>query len=359
MAEADTEQLVVDNKKSSVGSSFGLIFALIFCFGFGVALAYAAGANWNKECDQPLKAFLAGFGGTGIFAALVFLVLELTSKGDEEDLSGVSAVAFYFVLVLFFVFGIAGASVYWASEDCEIVAAVAHRWTFAGVLAFLILAFLISSSLFGKFGGPVFAVFGMGFANLFQFLANMFKGLSDALTDDGDPANKPAKRSAGGDFSLYVNHAILMWFFGYILMQVHTERDEPCDVPLKKCLLAFGIYGVLMAYFDFLFEKFAGVKTREKLSPYFRYVWAINVLAYIIWGIYTAVEVFSSSSCEKTAKNTYRLSFLLSCVFFVFGGFMGLGLCAGVLDFLCSGRLRFVVVVETGPNEEDEEFKAS
>lgn len=339
-------------------SSFGVIFALIFCLGFGVALTYAAGTNWNKECDSPLKAFLSGFGGTGILAALVFLMIELTSKPTDESLGLPSSILFYLVLGLFFVFGIAGSVLYWHSEDCDTLAAVAHRWTFAGVLAFLILASLLLSSVAGKFGAPFFAVFGYGFANLFQFLSNLFRGLADVLSDDGDEENKPVKRNASAEFAIFVNHAVLIWFFAYILAQVNDERDDPCDAPLHKCLLGFGIYGVVMSYFDFLYEKFAGVKTRERMQSYFRYLWGMNIFAYIIWGIYTCVEVFSTSTCKETAKDVYRLSFLLSCVFFIFCGFLCLGMCAGILDFLCSGRLRFVVVVETGPEEEDEEFKA-
>jgi hypothetical protein len=235
------------------------------------------------------------------------------------------------------------------------LAAVAFRWTFAGVLAFLILAFLMSSSLAGKFGAPFFALFGYGFANLFQFLSDLFRGLADTLSADKDPENVPPKRSAAADFALYINHASLMWFFAYILMQVHDERDDPCDKPLHKCLMAFGIYGILMTYFDFLFEKFAGIKTREKLKPYFRYLYVVNIVAYVIWGIFTIVQVFASKTCKDTAKDVFRLSFLLSCVFLVFCGILALGLCAGILDFLCSGRLRFVVVVESGPDAEDDE----
>jgi dolichol kinase len=359
---ADTEQLMEDKKPAAQAnkSTFGVVFALIFCLGFGIALTYAAGSNWNKQCDRPLKAFLTGFGVTSILAFLVFLGLELSKKDHEEPkLTGFSLFAFWTILVLFFSFGTAGAILYFSSEDCDTLAAVEHRWTFAGVLAFLILAFLMSSSVAGKFGAPFFAIFGFGFANLFQFFANMFKSMAEVMSADGDPENKPVERSAGADFALFVNHATLMWFFSYILMQVHDEANEPCDRPLHNCLMGFGIYGLIVSYLDFLFEKFAGEKTREKLRPYFRFTWIINGVAYAIWGIYTAANVFSSHTCKDTAKDVYRLSFLLSCVFLVFCGFGVLGGCAGVLDFLCSGRLRFVVVVETGPNDEEEEFKAN
>ncbi len=74
---------------------------------------------------------------------------------------------------------------------------------------------------------------------------------------------------------------------------------------------------MLMTYFDFLFEKFAGVKTRDRLKPYFRFIYVINILAFVVWGIFTLVQVFSSKQCKDTAKDVYRLSFLLSCVFLV------------------------------------------
>lgn len=330
---------------------FGLGFALIFTIGFGAALLYAAGTNWSKSCDQPLKDFLTGFGVTGVFAALVFFGLEMTNpKG--ESLSGFGSFMFWVVLALFFAFGVTGSVFYWDSEDCETLAAIAHRWTFAGVLLFIIITGLIVSSLFGKFGGPFFAIFGFLLGNLFQFLADLFKGLAETLSDDGDPENKPPKRSAASDFALYVNHGALMWFFAYILYQAYDERDDPCDKPLHRCLHVFSFYGIAMTYLDFLFEKFAGIKTREKLKPHFRFLWGINILAYVIWGIYTCDKVFTADTCKDTAKDVFRLSFLLSCVFLVFCGFLVLGILAGILDFLCSGRLRFVVVIETGDDEE-------
>jgi len=242
--------------------------------------------------------------------------------------------------------------VYWTSEDCDAVAAVAHRWTFAGVLAFFILTLLLVSGIVGKFGAPFFALFGYGLANLFQFLANMFKGLADAVNSPADEENTPPKRSAAGDFALYINHATIMWFFAYILMQVYEEKEDPCDKHLPQCLMAFGIYGIAMTYFDFLFEKFAGMKTREKVKPTFRFVLVGNVIAYIIWGIITISQVFSSVTCKNTSKDVYRLSYLLSMLFLVLVGILALGLCFGILDFLCSGRLRFVVVVESGDDEE-------
>jgi len=334
----------------------GIAFALLFCTGFGAALLYAGTSNQAKTCDQNLFGFLMGFGVSAVFAALVFLGLEMTSKPEDDgDLKGIGFFCYYIVLILFFATGVTGCLYYWDSDDCDTLAAVAHRWTFAGVLAFLILSFLIVSAFLGKFGGPIFAVFGLILANLFQFLADLFKGLADALNDDGDPDNQPPKRSAAGNFALYVNHTVVLWFFAYILWQVYDERDDPCDTDLHTNLTVFGVWGCAMAYCDFLYEKFAGVKTRQRLKKQFRFLWAINIIAYLIWGIETASEVIPPTSCKDTAKDVYRLSFLLSCIFFVFCGFLFLGLCAGLLDFLCSGRLRFVVVVETGPQEEEED----
>jgi hypothetical protein len=353
---AGTEALITDKPQKTMKSSFGVAFALIFCTGFGAAMLYAGHSNSAKTCDRPLFDFLMGFGVTAIFAALVFLGLEMTAKGDGEDdePKGIGFFCFWIVLILFFAFGITGSVYYWDSDDCDTLAAVAHRWTFAGVLAFLILAFLIASGILGKFGGPLFALFGFLLANLFQWLADLFRELAEALNDDGDPENQPPKRSAAGNFALYVNHTVVIWFFAYILWQVYDEKDDPCDTGLHDNLTVFGTWGCVMAYCDFLYEKFAGVKTRLKMKKFFRFVWAINIIAYIIWGIETATLVIPPTSCKDTAKDVYRLSFLLSCIFFVFCGFLLLGLCAGLLDFLCSGRLRFVVVVETGPPEEDE-----
>jgi len=356
MEEAGTESLLTEKPRKAVSNTFGIAFAIIFSIGFGAALLYAGEANINKSCDRPLFDFLVGFGVTAIFSALVFLILEVTSKKQDDEDEGPKGIMFflyYAVYILFFSFGITGAVYYFDSDDCDTLAAVAHRWTFAGVLAFFIVTFLILSALLGKFGGPVFAVFGFLLANLFQFLADLFRGLAEALNDDGDPENQPPKRTAAGDFALIINHTVVLWFFGYILWQAYEERDDPCDKPLNGNLVFFGCYGAFMAYCDYLYEKFAGVKTRTKLKTQFRFLWVVNILVYLVWGIETAIEVFESETCKETAKDTYRLAFLLSCIFFVFCGFLLLGICAGILDFLCSGRLRFVVVVETGPRDDE------
>jgi len=350
---------LVEDKKTApttMKQSMGIMFAILFCTGFGAALLYAGATNQSKTCDRPLFDFLVGFGVSAVFGALVFLALEMTSKPEDDgELKGIGFFCFYTVLILFFATGVTGCFYYWDSDDCDTLAAVAHRWTFAGVLAFLILSFLIVSAILGKFGGPIFALFGLLLANLFQWLADLFKGLADALLDDGDPENKPPKRSAAGNFALYVNHTVVLWFFAYILWQVYDERDLPCDMELGENLTVFGVWGCVMAYCDFLYEKFAGVKTRQKLKTQFRFLWAINIIAYLIWGIETCTEVMPPTSCKKTSPDVYRLSFLLSCIFLVFCGFLLLGLLAGLLDFLCSGRLRFVVVVETGPPEDHDD----
>eukprot|EP00298_Acanthocystis_sp_HF-20_P029657 c8567_g1_i1.p1 GENE.c8567_g1_i1~~c8567_g1_i1.p1 ORF type:complete len:361 (-),score=133.28 c8567_g1_i1:130-1212(-) len=353
----ETEKLIEGGKPAAneAKSPISVAFSLIFCLGFGIALIYAGATNWNDHCDQPLKHFLIGFGATGVLASIVFLVLSLTSSDDDgAQLTGISMVSFWAVIVIFFAIGTTGVIFYWASEDCDTLAAVAHRWTFAGVLAFILTASLMVSSVFGKFGGPFFAVFGFFLGALFQGLADLFKGLAEAVSEDKNPENKPPNRSASGEFSLYVNHAAFLWLFAYILMQVHDEKDYECDTPLPACLIAFSAYGIFMTYCNFLFEKFAGIVTREKLKTYWKYLYGINITAFVIWGVFTADRVFESDTCKDSSKNVYRLAFLLSCVFFVLAGFLFLGLCAGIADFLCSGRLRFVVVVETGDEEEAE-----
>jgi len=354
---AGTEALLTDKPAPAPAkNSFSVAFALLFCLGFGAALLYAGNSNAHKVCDQPLNHFLLGFGASAVFASVVFLGLEMSSGSGDGELRGIGFFCYAITLVLFFAMGITGCLYYWDSDDCDTLAAVAHRWTFAGVLAFLLMSFLIASALLGYFGGPFFALFGMLLGNLFQFLADLFKGLAEALSDDGDPENQPPKRSAAGLFALYVNHTVALWFFAYILWQVYDERDDPCDTFLHDNLVVFGVWGASFAYMDFLYEKFAGAKTRVKLKGLglFRAVWALNIIAYIIWGLTTVQSVFPATSCKETAKDVFRLSFLLSCIFFVVCGFLLLGLCAGLLDFLCSGRLRFVVVVETGEEEEQE-----
>jgi len=263
--------------------------------------------------------------------------------------------SYWMVITLFLALGITGSILYFKSHDCEMLSAVSYRWTFAGVLAFLITCGLMFSSIFGKIGAPFFALLGMLLGNLFQALADFFKGIASVLTKEGDPNNRPPKRSASGEFSLYVNHAALLWFFAYILQQDYDERYDPCDKPLHKCLTVFSIYGLFMTYCNFLFEKFAGVQTRQMISGHMRFLWIINIVAYIAWGIFTSVSVLQADTCKDTAKDVYRLSFLLSCVFLVFCAVLALGLCAGILDFLCSGRVRFVVVVETGDKEDEDD----
>jgi len=110
-----------------------------------------------------------------------------------------------------------------------------------------------------------------------------------------------------------------------------------------------------MTYCDFLFEKFAGSMTREKMSKYWKYLYMVNIAAFVVWGVFTATQVFSSQTCKDTSKNVYRLSFLLSCIFFVFGGFLILGGCAGFLDYCLASRFRIVLIKQKDEDEDDDE----
>ena len=42
------------------------------------------------------------------------------------------------------------------------------------------------------------------------------------------------------NFALYVNTTALVWFFGYMLLEVHRSWYSPCDVPLHSYVSLFG-----------------------------------------------------------------------------------------------------------------------
>jgi len=112
-----------------------------------------------------------------------------------------------------------------------------------------------------------------------------------------------------------------------------------------------------VTYFHFLYDMFAGVKTREKLAPKSKIIIGVLVVANIIWGSLGFDWVHTSDTCKDdgNAVNTYRLSYLLSLVFLVFLLLLCLFLLAALMDFLCSGRMRFVIVIATGDEDEEED----
>lgn len=285
----------------------------------------------------------------------------MESKDPENDgsLKGGSRMFFIGIIIYFVISGAIGASWYFNAETCEDTAFVTYRWTWAAILLFLILASMLFSDVFGTLGGPIFGKVGKLIGALFQSLADFFNTMADVLEEGSDPLgqNPVPKRSGAAVFAIYVNHAAFMWFFLYILFEAHKERTLECDKPLRTFLYVFSGIGAAFTFFHFLFEMFAGIKTREKIAKKKHVLMGALAILCIVWGIAGFTWVQTAKTCKEdgNAVNTYRISYLLSLCFLVFCCLGALFGCMGVLDFLCSGKMRFVVVISTGEEDEEEE----
>jgi len=345
---------------------FSTWFAVVFILGFGVALLGMTGMQWSKPCDQPMKVYLLLHGIAGIVTALFFMAVETmyiesTDPEDDGSLKGRSLQAFVGIILYFLITGAIGSAWYMHLDTCEDSAYTTYRWSWAAVLLFAIFTTMMFSDVFGKLGAPFFAKLGHLLGSIFQLLADAFNTLADILEEGPeDPENVPPKRSAAAIFAVYVNHAAFLWFFLYIFFEAYKERDLPCDKPLRTYLYVFSIIGTFLTYIHFLYDLFAGVKTRKKLAKKQHILIGIIVLITVVWGCIGFDWVHTSSTCREdgNAINTYRISYLLTCCFMIFLALLGLFLCMGLLDFLCSGKLRFVVVISTGDEDEDDDLQS-
>eukprot|EP00300_Choanocystis_sp_HF-7_P033485 c45837_g1_i1.p1 GENE.c45837_g1_i1~~c45837_g1_i1.p1 ORF type:complete len:384 (+),score=75.52 c45837_g1_i1:169-1152(+) len=319
--------------------------------------------QWSRTCDQPLKVYMLLHGIAGVGAALFFMAteaayMESTDPDDDGSLRGQKKQVFVGIILYFLLTGLAGTALYFSSKSCENAAYTTYRWTWAAVLLFMIMSSMLFSDVFGKLGAPFFSSVGHLFGSVFQSIADLFNTLGDVLAEGpADPENVPPARSAGTVFAMYINHAAFLWFFLYIFFEAWKERKLPCDMPLKTYLYGLSILGTAITYIHFLFSLFAGVKTRERLQSSQKLMLAVVGIAFVVWGIVGFRWVHGASTCmhDGHAVNTYRLAFLLTCCLGILFGLGGVFMCAGILDFLCGGKMRLVVVISSGNEEDDDD----
>lgn len=343
-------------------------FAIIFSLGFGVALLAMTAVTWEKQCEGKMYNFFMAFHGiAGAFAAIFFLACEmmyLESKDPYDDgaLRGTRLKIFALLVVYYLGTGVFGCMEYFddndVMEECKSTAYTAYRWTWATTLLFLIFFTMMFSDVFGKMGAPFFAKAGHVLGSLFQVLADVFNTMADILDEDSDdPENVVPHKSAAGKFAVYVNHAGFLWFFLYILFEAYGERNKHCDKPLRTYLYVFGGVGSTITYLHFLWEMFAGVRTREKFEQQQFKFFGIFAIFFFLWGFVGFDWVHTSETCkeEPNAVQTYRISYLLSLCVLAIMAMLALFIILGILDFLCSGKMRFVVVISTGDSNDDED----
>eukprot|EP00299_Pterocystis_sp_00344_P005833 c17572_g1_i1.p1 GENE.c17572_g1_i1~~c17572_g1_i1.p1 ORF type:complete len:358 (-),score=73.49 c17572_g1_i1:662-1735(-) len=343
---AESESLIPSNQPRAppAESKLSAIVAVILCFGVGAFLAFIAGSNWDVVCDQDLKWYLMINGSTLALTALVFLALTLSAS-----LYGMTATIITIGLLLtYLITGAVGLSYYTQSDDCADISPSLAKWTLASLVGYAISCGLLLSTGVGNFGGATFAVFGNLITALFVWIAGLFNGVSHAMADEPDStkADKPPPRSIGKEFTLVVTHGAFMWFFLYLVWEAFLERKNECDGQLHRYLMVLGIYAAFLTYVDFLFEKFAGAGRRKMLEPFFPYLWVFNGILYFAWSLYGTVETFGSSTCHSTSKNVFHLSLLLSILFLFVSGMVVLGLLVMLGDYLCTGRVKVIMVIE-------------
>jgi len=156
-------------------------------------------------------------------------------------------------------------------------------------------------------------------------------------------------------FALYVNTTALVWFFGYLLLEVRRSWSLPCDVPLHLFVSLFAVGGVALSLADFLREIFKDpMPPLTKLEhSYAREGRQRRMLAYawlsgavLLWGLYGVACVAQSSSCSHTAPQVYTIALVLTMAFGAVLSVLCLVLLGVAIDFCCSGKLRLAIVFE-------------
>eukprot|EP00301_Raphidiophrys_heterophryoidea_P018772 c3772_g1_i1.p1 GENE.c3772_g1_i1~~c3772_g1_i1.p1 ORF type:complete len:361 (-),score=98.59 c3772_g1_i1:277-1359(-) len=330
-------------KKTSGSLSVGI--ALLVAFGFGVAMTYEGGATFDQQCDQKLHVFLLCLGISTIVVSLVYLVLTLTTSGPSP-----LVICAYLCNLFFIASAIMGLVMYFSTKDCSMLEPSLMRWSWAAVLAILSLFSLLVFAIGGRITGPALSIIGNAVANIMAWFAGLFNGVSDVLNDEvkekDKPENRPLPRDPNEEFVLVITHASFMWLFCYMVAEVIREWHNNCDRALHTTVMTLGLYGAMLAYADFLFEKFAAQHTRLGLKPYMPYMWMVNIAAWYIWGLVHSIQTFGSSTCKATSRDVYKLSVVLTGLYLMSCGLVVLLVMFIGFDYLWSGRVRFVVVFE-------------
>jgi len=349
-----------NNEYSKLGRRISISFALIFLFGFNGALVIAAFLNWKAPCDQPLKGFLVSLGSTGIIVSLLYFGLEffVNKKAMNKKAKFVDMPKFVLVLMMLSgaISGILGVVYYQRSPTCNLTAPILYKWSFAAILAFLILSALILLvpllrallPLFGKFIGG-FAAHLVAFADFCEGIG--LSGRGGDMDMDGDGGMGGGRGGAGAAmsiFALYINSTALAWFFAYFIVEVYRSWDAACDTPLKIFILGFGIFGLTITLLDFFYDVFKDPRAKPSSGARKRRVqlYLLIIVVLLVWGIIGWNWVQATTTCADTAPQIYRLAVLLTMAFFVFIILLGSVGCLVGLDFCCSGRMRMVVVFE-------------
>ena len=172
----------------------------------------------------------------------------------------------------------------------------------------------------------------------------------------GEPLEpQPTIANPVSNFALYVNTTALVWFFGYMMLEVGRAWYSPCDVPLHSYVSLFAVTGIALSVADFLRaifkdpmppitkleQSYARVGQQRRMVAY---SWLTG--AVVLWGLFGLACLSRSTTCAGTAPQLYRLSLLLSFVFCCLIA-AGLLVLVGVgIDYCCSGKLRIAIVLE-------------
>lgn len=333
----DTESLIVSEPpKRSLSSAFALVFML----GFNAALIAAAAYTWNTECDAPLKGFLVSYAIVGLVSCGLFFLQEFMGK----ELPGGKSLP-YVIFFAFVLSGITGTMYYSKAERCVATATLLYKWAFAAVLAFAIFIWLVISVPLVKVITPLLGKLMKAVLGIVMVIMGMFTALAAGCESF---SKSDSKASGASVFAYYVNCSALCWFFSYFVIEVWRHYDAACDQPLHIFILIFGTLGTFLTLCVFYWEVLGpdGPAPGTGGSSQTMRIFLTLFAACMVWGALGANWYHSAKTCEDTAPTIFRLAGLLVLAFYVVLAMLALiGAMLG-LDFLCSGRLRVVVILD-------------
>ncbi len=357
------------------GRRVSIAFALLFLFGFNVALVLIALTNWSAPCDAPLNAFLVAFGLVGVAGSGLYFILEVLTPdplppglpSGPPPLARSRHAKHAVLALLFLALGLGAwgtTSFALAPEECAASAPVLYKWAFAASLAFCIFVALV---VLVPLMSALMPIFALAIAPVIGLLAACAGWMHEAGRRGAFGTTNALQRALSGDdadapviapvsnFALYVNTTALCWFMLYFLFEAHRSWDQPCAQPLRTFVGVTAAAGLTFTLLDFMRDVFqdpmppmtkveqakARDRRRRRLTLY---AWLLAGV--LVWGGLGLLWVRASESCAVSAPAIYRLAMLICVAYVAFCALLGLVLLILAIDFCCSGRLRMVIVFE-------------
>ena len=392
------ETVLVLSPHARTGRRLSILASLVFMVGFHAALVCIATMNWSLPCERPLAAYLLSAGVVGTFGALLHFALEVKRLREESSLlptetrepaSLVDRVLSLITIAAAAFIALVGGALYSSAPTCSYTSPIVYNWAAATLLLYCAFAFLVglvpvltaTLPLLAAALLPLIAVLvalanwvsdagKRGAASAITILHHWASGgdgassmMADAEAGGGPSVLRPpgggggagGVSSTGSTFALYINTSVLLWLFGFLLLEARRSWSLPCDVPLASFVLGAGVLGMLLTVASFVGEVYADPlppvtkleqsrAREERRRKLLAYGWMMGAAA--LWGALGCLWLRQSETCGHSSPSLYRVALMLGFVYMCFVSLAALLALFLAIDYCLSGKLRFVVILE-------------